>query len=74
MLHWKEIYLLKTIWGLGLSFWPYMVYFNDQQSLIWKQDWMVRKGKIPVRRDQDERRALCLKLGQVKMISLKVEI
>lgn len=37
------------------------------------QDWMVRKGKIPVRRDQDERRDLCLKLGQVKMISLKVE-
>jgi hypothetical protein len=34
---------------------------------------MVRKGKIPVRRDQDERRDLCLKLGQVKMISLKVE-
>lgn len=39
-----------------------------------KQDWMVRKGKIPVRRDQDERRDLCLKLGQVTMISLKVEI
>lgn len=35
--------------------------------------WMVRKGKTPVRREQDEQRDLCLKLSHLKKISLNVE-
>lgn len=38
-----------------------------------EQDWMVRKGKTPVRREQDEQKDLCLKLNHLKKISLNVE-
>lgn len=69
-----KICQLNVIFGfLGLFFdhmWSILMINN---LLSGKQDWMVKKGKIPVRREQDERRDLCLKLGQVKMISLKVE-
>lgn len=49
-----------------------MIHFNnDQQPYILfhypgEQDWMVRKGKTPVRREQDEQRDLCLKLSHLK--------
>lgn len=52
---------------------------NDQQQPCilshypGEQDWMVRKGKTPVRREQDEQRDLCLKLSHLKKISLNVE-
>lgn len=56
-----------------------MIHFNnDQQAYILldypgEQDWMVRKGKTPVRREQDEQRDLCLKLSHLRKISLNVE-
>lgn len=37
------------------------------------KDWMVRKRKTPLRREQDEQRDLCLKLSHLRKISLNVE-
>lgn len=56
-----------------------MLHFNnDQQPHILfrypgEQDWMVRKGKTPVSRAQDEQRDLCLKLSRLRKISLNAE-
>lgn len=56
-----------------------MIHFNNDQQPYnlfhypGEQGWMVRKGKTPVRREQDEQRDLCLKLSHLKKISLNVE-
>lgn len=56
----------------GFNIFGHMIYFNnDQQHYILfhypgEQDWMVRKGKTPMRRDQDEQRELYLKLSHLK--------